>query len=160
MALVTKGDVIQFSDMVRSATDKTVDPVRITITWQQNLRTRSEAYISCTYSVISSGKRGQLFIQASKLGDLWDKRDQKGDKNWITVQVGDAFQYGQNEDRTDRFLVYHDKSNRPYQRRFVKQLTELLGDRALDWAQRMGFNSLNDLKNDIESLFGEYLRDF
>lgn len=58
-------------------------------------------------------KGGELFIQANKLQTLVDKQGQDGPK--YTVKIDDDFQYGQNEERTERFLVFHDKNNRPYQ---------------------------------------------
>lgn len=35
----------------------------------------------------------------------------------LTVQVNEEFQYGENSDHNKRFLVFHDKNNRPYQAR-------------------------------------------
>ena len=35
------------------------------------------------------------------------------------VTVTNAFQYGQNSSKTRRFLVFHDKSRKPYQHRFI-----------------------------------------
>lgn len=51
-------------------------------------------------------------MQASKLEQL---KSRKVDGDDLTVVVSDEFQYGQKKDQSNRFLVYHDKSNKPYQ---------------------------------------------
>lgn len=58
---------------------------------------------------------GILFVQASKLGALKSKKITGDDYD---IVVDDSFQYGQDNAKTKRFLVYHDKDNKPYQVRF------------------------------------------
>lgn len=53
-----------------------------------------------------------IFVQASKLDEFKNK---KTDGDNLTFKVDDNFQYGQKKGGAKRFLVYHDKSNKPYQ---------------------------------------------
>ncbi|EEU36793.1 uncharacterized protein NECHADRAFT_80984 [Fusarium vanettenii 77-13-4] len=157
--LVTKGDTIHFTDSVLWIQNGSLDPTRLTIKWRQMVKDRTETYIRCRFTVSSSEKKGgELFIQANKLQTLVDKQGQDGPK--YTVKIDDDFQYGQNEERTERFLVFHDKNNRPYQHRFVVQLVMLLGNQAIGWARSMGFDSIESLRDKAASIFGDYLRDF
>lgn len=55
---------------------------------------------------------GVIYVQASKLDEFKSKKKTGED---ITVEVDGNFQYGQNKDQTKRFLVYHDKGNKPFQ---------------------------------------------
>ncbi|KAF7557641.1 hypothetical protein G7Z17_g616 [Cylindrodendrum hubeiense] len=157
--LVGKGDTIHFSENILDFTDGTLDATKLTISWKQMGRTRTETYIRCRFTVTSSERKdGQLFIQASKLQALIDKQDRDGPM--IAVKVGDDFQFGQNQGRTERFLVFHDKNNKPYQHRFVEQLLVVLGDQAIDWARNMGFEGIESIRNKAADIIGEYLRDF
>ena len=52
-----------------------------------------------------------LFIQKSKVDEL--KKKSSGEE--FTVQVDDSFQYGQDKNKTKRWLAFHDKSFGMYQ---------------------------------------------
>lgn len=45
------------------------------------------------------------------------------DESKCEIMIDDRFQYGQNKEKTMRFLVLHDKSNKPYQHRFISTST-------------------------------------
>ena len=60
----------------------------------------------------SASEAGVIFIQGSKLDEFKTKKIE-GDN--LTLKVDDSFQYGQQKDQSHRFLVYHDKGNKPYQ---------------------------------------------
>lgn len=53
-----------------------------------------------------------IFIQKSYVDSLKNKKVSGDD---LTVVVDDSFQYGQNKEKTKRWLAYHDKNNKPYQ---------------------------------------------
>ncbi|KAL2683446.1 hypothetical protein Neosp_007916 [[Neocosmospora] mangrovei] len=150
--LVTKGDTIHFTDSVLWIQNGSLDPTRLNISGVKWSRTELKP------TSVAEKKGGELFIQANKLQTLIDKQGQDGPK--YTVKIDDDFQYGQNEQRSERFLVFHDKNNRPYQHRFVTQLVMLLGNQAIGWARSMGFDSIESLRDKAASIFGDYLRDF
>ncbi|KZT53180.1 hypothetical protein CALCODRAFT_511596 [Calocera cornea HHB12733] len=79
------------------------------------------------------------------------------------IRVDDRFQYGQKNKAGDgRFLVWHDKSRRPYQHRFVDTTIQLkvLGV-ATSVADYFGYSKLGDLAGDAsKALFGDYLHTF
>jgi len=56
---------------------------------------------------------GVLFIQTSYLQQFKNKA--AGDKEKFTITVDESFQYGQKKGGTGRWLVYHNKDNKPYQ---------------------------------------------
>jgi len=56
---------------------------------------------------------GVLFIQTSYLQQFKNKA--AGDKEKFTITVDDSFQYGQKKGGTGRWLIYHNKDNKPYQ---------------------------------------------
>jgi hypothetical protein len=53
-----------------------------------------------------------IFIQKTYLDSLKNKKVPGDD---LTVIVDDSFQYGQNKEKTKRWLAYHDKKNEAYQ---------------------------------------------
>ena len=104
---------------------------KITVSWSQNLKSRSAEFWICKYTVKSGGKRtiphtallamlirhsgsssGVIFVQANKLDEFKAKKT-AGEE--FTLEIDDSFQYGQDKALTKRFLVYHDKGNKPYQ---------------------------------------------
>ena len=50
-------------------------------------------------------------MQADKVDELKSKKTEGED---LTVVVDDSFEYGQNVEKTKRFLVFHNTDNRPY----------------------------------------------
>lgn len=53
-----------------------------------------------------------IFIQKSYLDALKNKKAPGDD---LTVIVDDSFQYGQNKEKTKRWLAFHNKKNEAYQ---------------------------------------------
>ncbi len=109
---------------------------KVTVKWSQMMKSRSEDYWICKYTnkTANSCKSKTLrpltqtqpmtgflaeediiFVQASKLDELKNK---KIDGDNLTFKVDDSFQYGQKKDGSKRFLVYHDKNNKPFQVKF------------------------------------------
>ncbi|NES78280.1 MULTISPECIES: hypothetical protein [unclassified Okeania] len=116
MAIVEKGDWIKFNPKAKE--DQTIK-------WQQNLGSRQEEYIVVPYSVKDKQASGSLFIELGLADSFFEKCQEDESKNPLVsggykIQVDDAFQYGQNNEKTLRFLVYHNKSNKPYQHRFIE----------------------------------------
>jgi hypothetical protein len=63
-------------------------------------------------SGISGNEESVIFIQKSYLDSLKSKKAPGDD---LTVIVDDSFQYGQNKEKTRRWLAYHNKKNEAYQ---------------------------------------------
>ena len=114
--IVEKGDWIEIvPDFKENATIK----------WQQDLGNRQEPYLVYPYSVEGKPAQGSLFIQFGLRKDFFKnckvgESDIVPDEKEYKIQVSEAFQYGQNNEKTLRFLVYHNKSNKPYQHRFIE----------------------------------------
>ena len=107
---------------------------KVTVKWSQMMSSRSEDYWICKYTnkttnscvlktprsfatdlaklISSIAEENLIFVQASKLDEF---KNRKIDGDALTFKVDDSFQYGQKKDGSKRFLVYHDKNNKPYQ---------------------------------------------
>ena len=114
--LVEKNDYIKFDPASKES---------VTIKWQKDLSERSEQYVVIPYTVIGKPASGSLFIQTSYAEEFMNKSEKDESTNPLVsggskIKVGDAFQYGQDNDKTLRFLVYHNKANKPYQHRFIE----------------------------------------
>ncbi|MCT7979822.1 hypothetical protein [Laspinema olomoucense] len=158
--IVEKGDWIKFNPESKKEE---------TIKWKQNLTSRQEQYFVLPYSVIGKQANGSLFIQASLANSFFEKgqKDESSDNlvnGGSKIQVDDAFQYGQNNENTLRFLVYHNKKNKPYQHRFIettafsnigKKIVEVGAGAAPAWGDLLKKGS--DL---AKGFIGDYLRDF
>ena len=146
--IVEKGDWIQF-DPDSKKTE--------TIRWQQKLSSRQEEYVALTYSVKDKQAGGSLFIQLGLADSFFKKCSKDESSNPIVpggykIQVDDAFQYGQNNEKTLRFLVFHNKDNKIYQHRFIE--TTAFSEIA---SKIEPYIPLPDI---TKALFGDYLRDF
>ncbi|KAJ3543299.1 hypothetical protein NM208_g3649 [Fusarium decemcellulare] len=127
----------------------------VKVEWQQNFSKRSEQYYSVPFFNKDQGsEESVIFIQKSYLEAL-KKKKAPGDD--LTVIVDDSFQYGQNQEKTKRWLAYHNKDNKPYQWRFVAGLYSKLGKAALGFAGSFFPNIDLGL---LESLLGDYLHNF
>ncbi len=154
-AVVNKGDTITFSKS--SITNGDTVPIE----WSQDGgNKRSADYI--VIDAASNQSAVPLFVQKSKAEDLL-KKCQDNEKT-CNISVDSDFQYGQNKEKTFRFLVYHDKTNKLYQHRFINQtiaaklaagVKQITG--TVDISQVKTFNSLIST---AQTLFGDYLRDF
>ena len=125
--LVQLGDEITFG-----LTDISSSENVVTVKWRQTLMRRTHPYVQTAAAYEADGKSAlfSLFIQKDMLQRVLD---QCGDRSSETCQVtvNDDYQYGQNNAKTSRFLVYHDKSRKPYQHRFINTTTiAIFGKRA------------------------------
>ncbi|KAF5594077.1 hypothetical protein FPANT_4960 [Fusarium pseudoanthophilum] len=106
----------------------------VDVEWQQSFRKKSVQYYAVPFfNRDQDNEESVIFIQTTHLDSL---RSKGALKDQITVIVDHSFQYGQNRDKTKRWLVYHDKINNPYQR-FILGLIFKLGNDALKF--RGGF---------------------
>ena len=160
MTIVEKGDWIKFNPESKQTE---------TIQWQQNFSNRQEEYIVLPYSVKDKEASGSLFIQLG-LADLFfgkcseDESSNPLVKGGYKIQVDDAFQYGQNNEKTLRFLVFHNKDNKPYQHRFIETTAfSNIGNKivAIGGSAAPLWDELLKKGADIAKAFiGDYLRDF
>ncbi|KAK7428262.1 hypothetical protein QQZ08_005159 [Neonectria magnoliae] len=149
--LVNRGDAIYVDA-------QSFDNEVVKVTWSQGGNNISENYIPMKYRVTSGGSsEGPIFIQANKLSDF--RRKQNGGP-YVTVIVDSEFQYGQDKDRTRRFLVFHDKDHRPYQHRFAHSILQTLGDKGVEFAASLGFPDVGKLRDALGRFTGDYLREF
>ncbi|OQV10673.1 hypothetical protein CLAIMM_14639 [Cladophialophora immunda] len=104
--LVKKGDTICIpSESLGGANGE-----KATVHWSQAVMSRTEVYWLCKYTVESgSAAEGQIYVQASKLEEF---RQKKNDGKDFTFVVDGSFQYGQDKAMTTRFPFYHDKTNK------------------------------------------------
>ncbi|MGB3514374.1 MAG: hypothetical protein WBA93_35215 [Microcoleaceae cyanobacterium] len=154
MAIVDKGDWIKFNPKAKE--DQTIK-------WQQDLGSRQEEYIVVPYSVKDKTASGSLFIQLGLADSFFDNCKEDESTNPLVsggykIQVDNDFQYGQNNEKTLRFLVYHDKSNKPYQHRFIETTAfSNIGNKIGAFTSIFGGDTIVDIG---KSFIGDYLRDF
>ena len=136
--VVEKGDKIFVPTNQLTSTE-------ITVQWNQNLSSKSQQYYSVPFfnkdkgndsrheaktaplafnftddTVPSQGdEQSILFIQKDYVDSFKGKKTGGDD---FTVIVDDSFQYGQNQQKTQRWLAYHDKSMKAYQVSFCSSL--------------------------------------
>jgi hypothetical protein len=125
---VTKGDTLAID--AATLTQKEVHVV-----WQQAWQSRSQDYYLITYTNTTRSKSlapsnrlvvliffviateaensGVLFIQKNML-DAFKAKQVAGQKQ-ITFKVDESFQYGQDRSQKNRWLAFHDKSQKMYQ---------------------------------------------
>lgn len=163
--LVQLGDTLVFEE-AQLKSEKSITQVE----WSQSLRSRKEPYLQLT--AMREGDNPSLvmlFVHKALLPAL----GKDCNKGLCKVKVSKAFQYGQNKEQTLRFVVWHDKSNKPYQHRFLSTSTlttfsdgaqQLAGAAkesglpipGLGAASSMGETLVKGLK----SVIGDPLRDF
>jgi hypothetical protein len=158
--IVEKGDWIKFNPDSKKEE---------TIKWQQDLGSRQEQYIALPYSVKDKEASGSLFIQLGLADSFFQKCQKDESSNPLVsggykIQVDEAFQYGQNNEKTLRFLVYHNKANKPYQHRFIETTAfSNIGNKIVSvgagatpaWGELLKKGA--DL---AKGFIGDYLRDF
>ncbi|MDB9519429.1 hypothetical protein PN466_21020 [Roseofilum reptotaenium CS-1145] len=165
--LVEKGDWIKFNPPQ--------EPENVNIKWQQDLGNREQPYIPLLYSVNGKKASGSLFVSASEADAFFEKCEPNESKNPLVkggykIQVDDGFQYGQNNEKTLRFLVYHDKSNKPYQHRFIettafsnigRKISAISAAAGETTSEAKAWGMLVEQGMEIGKAFiGDYLRDF
>ncbi|KIW29398.1 uncharacterized protein PV07_05215 [Cladophialophora immunda] len=142
------------------------------------MMSRTEEYWLCKYTVESGSEssfshrqqngtrvltvspgaaEGQIYAQASKLEEF---RQKKNDGKDFTFVVDGSFQYGQDKAMTTRFPFYHDKTNKPYQHRFVENTYTGPGGKAVDFLTGMGFKYASSIEDNTRHFAGHYLHDF
>lgn len=159
-AIVEKGDWIKFDPNSKQT---------VTIKWQQNLSSRQEEYVVLPYSVKDKKASGSLFIQLGLADSFFEKCSKDESKNPLVnggfkIQVNEAFQYGQNNEKTLRFLVFHNKADKPYQHRFIEttafsnignKIVEVGAGAAPAWSELLKQGAALG-----KAFIGDYLRDF
>jgi hypothetical protein len=110
--VVEKGDQITFR-LTELTNKKNIREVK----WSQFMSERTENYIELTAAIKGEKLSLTTVFISSKITDQVKKNCTGGT---CTLKVDSAFQYGQNNEKTVRFLVLHNKSNKPYQHRFVE----------------------------------------
>ncbi len=114
--LVEKGNLIEFYLEPKESTK---------IEWQQNFAKHKENFMVVAFNVVNSEVTRTLFIAQKKAKEFMNKAEKSTNENPLfdavsyTTTVDDDFQYGQDADKTIRFLVFHDKNEKMYQHRFV-----------------------------------------
>ncbi|KAL9608380.1 MAG: hypothetical protein Q9167_006777 [Letrouitia subvulpina] len=132
---------------------------KVTVKWSQTMKSRSEEYWICKYTnkTANSAEENIIFVQASKLDEFKNK---KIDGDSLTFRVDDSFQYGQKKDGSKRFLVYHDKKNKPYQHRFVENTITDMGGKAAEFVSQLGYADVEKVEDIARHFIGDYLKDF
>ncbi|KAF5568029.1 hypothetical protein FPHYL_2963 [Fusarium phyllophilum] len=127
----------------------------VKVEWQQSLRAQSAQYYAVPFfNRDQDNEESVIFIQTSYLDSLKSK---SAVEDKMTVIVDESFQYGQNREKTKRWLVYHNKMNNAYQWRFMFGLISKLGNDALKFGG--GFIPSIDMQM-LRLIFGDYLRNF
>ncbi|KAF5681376.1 hypothetical protein FDENT_8147 [Fusarium denticulatum] len=130
----------------------------VKVEWQQSFRAKTAQYYAVPFLNRDQGnEESVIFIQATYLDSLKSK-SVSGDN--LTVAVDNSFQYSLNNEKTKRWLVYHDKSNNVPQAsqewRFAAGLISTLGDNA----RKFGGGFFPDLDlSKMRLFFGDPLRD-
>ncbi|EXK26266.1 hypothetical protein FOMG_17168 [Fusarium oxysporum f. sp. melonis 26406] len=146
--------VVEKGDKIFIPADK-LTATEVKVEWQTNLKKYSEQYYSVPFiNKDKANEESVIFIQKSYLDALKSKKVSGDD---FTVVIDDAFQYGQNKEKTRRWLAFHNKKNEAYQWRFVESLTSKLGQGIVNFAS--GFFPQIDLGL-LKGLFGDYLHNF
>ncbi|KAL0938268.1 uncharacterized protein CTRU02_204878 [Colletotrichum truncatum] len=130
----------------------------ITIEWQQMFKQKKEQYYSVPFFNKDKGdEESVLFIQKDWLDKLKEKKTAGED---FTFVVDETFQYGQDKEKTQRWLVFHDKNRTPYQWRFVASIKQKLGSVLAGFAGGI-FNKYLPIDiGNIGVYFGDPLRNF
>lgn len=160
-----------------------------TVTWSQNLSTRTAQYYPLVVDIITTGEQCSLFIAAefyktstannpkhvSRVGELLPG----GNDNEFSplnrflimfiegykLRIDSNMQYGQKNIQGElRFLVYHDKERKPYQHRFIETA---LGSAAAGKAQEVAKQFLGEaggiagsVADLAKNFVGDFLRTF
>lgn len=141
-----------------------------TVTWSQNLATRTALYYPLTVDNITTGEQFAFFIAAE-----FYKSSTSANPNHITrvgqllpgegykLQIGSSLQYGQKNTQGDmRFVVYHDKERKPYQHRFIETaLGSTAAKQAKAVAEKLGQGSIaGDISRLAANFVGDFLKTF
>ena len=98
---------------------------------------------------------GILFVEKSKVEEF------KGLVNDGQTTVDEKFQYGQaNKAGDKRFLVYHNKDNKPYQHRFINNMLTKYGPMGAQALENMGMTGSQEMAELVANYVGDSLRNF
>lgn len=151
MGVVEKGNTIYIPA-------STLTENKVTVEWQQNLSKKSQEYYSVAFFNKSKGdEQSVIFISTSFLESFKSKKAAGED---ITVVVDDSFQYGQNKEKTARWLVYHDKSMNAFQWRFVASAKQKFGDKLAGFAGGLLKQYIGVDISALAGFIGDPLRNF
>jgi hypothetical protein len=157
--LVDKGNTISFPK-------DELDGSSITIEWKQNISSKKADFVLVSAFIDDDTTSAfPLFIQKTWIDRFQGKCKTSEDGKKCTVVVDSDFQYGQDKDKTMRFLVYQDKSNKQFQHRFINStiaskfaslVKKVAG--SVDSVPYVG--TMNKLVGLGQGIFGDPLRDF
>ncbi|PMD26745.1 hypothetical protein NA56DRAFT_685059 [Hyaloscypha hepaticicola] len=155
--VVQTGDIIQITpESLAAATSQDVE-------WVQKFKNKKETYLKCTYENTTTQddeKSGTMFIEKAKLENLKTlKLKGKADFSF-EIKAEDVFLYGQAKGGTKRWIVFHDKSYKPFQHRFVDSTIKKFGDKATNIVSEMGYKDVGKLSDMAERFAGDPLREF
>ncbi|RPB06609.1 hypothetical protein P167DRAFT_508972 [Morchella conica CCBAS932] len=122
------------------------------IAWKQTMMERSEMYYTVHATNISKNNTDViLFVQGN-----WYNSGANGS---YEIKLDAKFQYGQkNKEGENRFLVYHNKANKPYQHRFMATLIQ---GQVAEWAKKLiPVAQAQDGLALMTSIFGDYLHTY
>ncbi|KAK1658843.1 hypothetical protein BDP55DRAFT_373145 [Colletotrichum godetiae] len=151
MGVVEKGNKIFVSA-------SEIDKNKVTVEWQQNFKQRSQEYYTVPFINKSQDQESVLFIQTNYL-DAFKKKQAAGETEF-TVVVDTSFQYGQNDEKTSRWIVYHDKSMNAFQWRFVASVKSKLGNQLGSFGGGIFKSFVGVDIGNLAALIGHPLRDF
>ncbi|THV05886.1 hypothetical protein K435DRAFT_849627 [Dendrothele bispora CBS 962.96] len=154
MAPIQKGDIISFTLNNKH---------EITVTWSQNLSSKSEPYYAIPAKNTSRDNTDVNFFVQKNWFDNELNKSATVDGNTARVTITDKFQYGQKNDQGKfRFVVYHNTSRKPYQHQFIE--TTLLakgGDIAVKLAKGFRYNQVGmNVSDFLKRFVGDYLHNF
>ncbi|EHK97521.1 hypothetical protein GLAREA_12021 [Glarea lozoyensis ATCC 20868] len=125
MGVVEKGDTIYIPA-------NTITEHKVKVEWQQNLAHKTQDYYSVPFFNKTQGdEQGVIFISTAYLDEFKAKKTGGED---LTIVVDESFQYGQNKEKTTRWLAFHDKSMKAFQWRFVASAKQAFGDKLSSFA--------------------------
>ena len=158
--VVEKGDYITYNPNNQKEAN---------IRWQQDLGMREVEYIVLPYSVKGKEASGSLYLDLGFADSFFVKSSKEENDNPLLkgrykVEVDSDFQYGQNSDKSLRFLVFHNKSNKPHQHRYIEtsafqniahHLVEMAAPGAGAWA-----GVIKQSQELGKAFIGDYLKNF
>lgn len=161
--------VVQLGNKVDFSSGQLNDPSAVhNIQWQQNLSSKNADFILLAGNIDGTNDPVFTFVQASLKDKFQAKLQANGSISSFVVDKD--FQYGQNKEKTFRFLVYQDKSNKEYQHRFLTVIGEANLAVTLAKYATKGSDLLSNIlsqasyvskiSSQLQVLFGDPLRDF
>ncbi|RYO58844.1 hypothetical protein AA0116_g7223 [Alternaria tenuissima] len=107
--------------------------------------------------LLLGNSEGVIYIQTDKLDEFKSKKTGGDD---FSVTVDQSFQYGQDNAKTKRFLVFHNKDNKPFQHRFVESTWAKMGGKTLELIKRELGQDANQVGDVTRNYLGDPLRNY